>query len=181
VLSTGDGRDDEPYRLTASGDLDAPECVRRFRLTIADGTTPATTLESAGDRCSIGAHPSNDLVLRDATVSRLHCEVRITENGPMLVDLGSRNGTSVDGVRIREAFLREGCRISGTHSPATFGTSGAESPRRGSAAAAPAARGSSPTACASRAGVAGESHAATAPTLPMRRGAQGTLAPVSTA
>ena len=44
--------------------------IRRFRLVVIDGAN-ATKVESRGTRCSIGSHPSNDLVLDDPTVSRL--------------------------------------------------------------------------------------------------------------
>ncbi len=99
---------DQPYRVTAPGDLTAPERVRRFRLRVLEGVGAGQLVEPTADRCAIGAHPSNDLVLGDSTASRFHCEVRITSDGPLVVDLGSRNGTTVDGVRVREAFLRDG-------------------------------------------------------------------------
>jgi DNA-binding NtrC family response regulator len=62
----------------------------------------------AGAELSIGSHPSNELVLADPAVSRFHCEL-VPEGDVLLVrDLGSRNGTQVDGVRVREAFLGRG-------------------------------------------------------------------------
>jgi DNA-binding NtrC family response regulator len=61
-----------------------------------------------GDRCAIGAHPSNDLVLSDDTVSRFHCELKANEDGVRVIDLGSRNGTVVDGLRVRDAWLKDG-------------------------------------------------------------------------
>ena len=54
---------------------------RRFRLTVVEGPKAGLTWESSSDRCSIGFHPSNDLVVEDATVSRFHCEVRIADDG----------------------------------------------------------------------------------------------------
>lgn len=43
--------------------------------------------------------------LSDPTVSRIHCEIRIHEDGARIVDSGSTNGVVVDGVRIQEATL----------------------------------------------------------------------------
>ena len=77
-----------------------PGAVRRFRLTVVEGPKAGLTWESSSDRCSIGFHPSNDLVVDDATVSRFHCEVRIADDGARVRDLDSRNGTVVDGVRV---------------------------------------------------------------------------------
>ena len=56
-------------------------------------------------RVLIGASPSCDLVLDDPQVSRLHCEIRLRAGRWQLVDLGSMNGTFVEGVGIRDADL----------------------------------------------------------------------------
>jgi two-component system, NtrC family, response regulator GlrR len=88
-----------------------PGAVRRFRLTLVEGPKAGLTWESSSDRCSIGFHPSNDLVVEDATVSRFHCEVRIADDGAHVKDLDSRNGTVVDGVRVSDAFLRAGSLV----------------------------------------------------------------------
>ena len=82
--------------------------MRRFRLVVVEGPRVGVKIESSGDRCSIGSHESNDVVLDDATVSRFHCEVRIEDGTPVIADLGSRNGTVVDGVRVKAAYLKNG-------------------------------------------------------------------------
>ncbi|MGE0789952.1 MAG: sigma 54-interacting transcriptional regulator [Sandaracinaceae bacterium] len=56
----------------------------------------------------IGSHPSNDLVLDEPTVSRFHAEVVVAPDGVRVRDVGSSNGTSVDGVTVRDAFVRDG-------------------------------------------------------------------------
>ncbi|MEM9072227.1 MAG: sigma 54-interacting transcriptional regulator [Myxococcota bacterium] len=83
--------------------------VRQFRLVGEED--PAIRFVSEGDACSIGSDESNDLVLPDRSVSRYHCELRIDQYGARLRDLGSRNGTRIDGVRIQEAWLRADSRI----------------------------------------------------------------------
>src|SRR3954451_25382609 len=85
-----------------------PGAVRRFRLTVVEGPKAGLTWESSSGRCSIGFHPSNNLVVEDATVSRFHCGVRIADDGAHVRDLDSRNGTVVYGVRESDAFLRAG-------------------------------------------------------------------------
>ncbi len=52
-----------------------------------------------------------DLSLSDASVSRVHCEITIDEHGHRLRDLGSRNGTFVDGTRVIDAYLKDGATI----------------------------------------------------------------------
>jgi two-component system response regulator GlrR len=90
--------------------IDAPDAptASGFRLTLLDD---GATHEATSARCAIGTHESNDLRLSDPRVSRFHCE--IVTGGPeaRIRDLGSRNGTIVDGVRVVDAFLRSGSII----------------------------------------------------------------------
>jgi hypothetical protein len=50
--------------------------------------------------------------LSDTSVSRRHAEVRPTGDGWSIVDLGSTNGTRVNGAGVRERRLADGDRIS---------------------------------------------------------------------
>ncbi|WP_437289551.1 sigma 54-interacting transcriptional regulator [Sorangium sp. So ce406] len=65
-----------------------------------------------GDFIRVGSHPSNDLVLADRAVSRFHCILERVRSTFRLTDVGSRNGTYIAGVRVRDAdaVLPE-CRI----------------------------------------------------------------------
>lgn len=57
-------------------------------------------------RCvSVGAHPSNGVAVKDEAVSSLHCELELEEDGAMLRDLESKNGTWVDDCRVKELWL----------------------------------------------------------------------------
>jgi DNA-binding NtrC family response regulator len=85
--------------------------VRRLRLLGVDGAAAGIAWESTGDRCSIGSHPANDLVIDDVTVSRFHCEIVIDSRGARLRDLESMNGTIVDGTQIYECLLRGGSLV----------------------------------------------------------------------
>jgi hypothetical protein len=53
---------------------------------------------------TIGRSDDSDLVLTDMTVSRRHAELRRTEDGWELADVGSTNGTRANGWRVRSAF-----------------------------------------------------------------------------
>jgi hypothetical protein len=73
-----------------------------------DGST--FTLE---DRVTvIGRSSDADVRLDDANVSRRHAEVRRIGDGYSVVDLGSTNGTEVNGQRIQETALMNGDVIS---------------------------------------------------------------------
>ncbi len=78
-------------------------------VSLGDPQLPAYGFDK--DQINIGAMDDNDIVLRDETVSRYHCRVSQEDDSYVLRDEGSTNGTFVDGVRIREAFLSPGCTI----------------------------------------------------------------------
>src|SRR5262249_14949104 len=99
TVSTTKG-DDGTGTGSMSGTSDAPASfVRRFRLRDLDG--PLGSFESSSDRLQIGSHPSNQVQIKDRTISRFHCEVFVEPSGRAWVrDLGSRNGTRVNGTRV---------------------------------------------------------------------------------
>lgn len=57
---------------------------------------------------SIGRHPESNLVLADPNVSRHHAEIRPQGDRYALVDLGSTNGSRVNGVRVDTQILNDG-------------------------------------------------------------------------
>ncbi len=89
----------------------APIVAQAFELKVQPRTGAATTWRSTGLSCSVGSHPSNDLVLEAPQVSRFHCELRLTPRGLLLKDLGSSNGTMLDGVNVIEGYVRPGSRL----------------------------------------------------------------------
>lgn len=68
----------------------------------------AQALRIAARPLSIGAAPDNAITLSDRAVSRFHCRIEPSEDGVVVRDLGSTNGTWVDGVRIQKLELRAG-------------------------------------------------------------------------
>jgi DNA-binding NtrC family response regulator len=75
-------------------------CVERERGQPADR---ARFVDAAEVR--IGSHRSNDLVLDDPSVSPFHCCLSRTDDGFRVTDSGSRAGTRVNGVAVRDADL----------------------------------------------------------------------------
>ncbi len=57
---------------------------------------------------SIGRLPESTLVLEDPNVSRQHAEIRPSGNGFVLADLGSTNGSKVNGIKVSERLLQDG-------------------------------------------------------------------------
>src|SRR3954451_10656237 len=57
---------------------------------------------------SIGRHSDNKVVVNDTLASRFHCIVEKSPEGYLLRDLGSSNGTRVNGRRVRSVPLHPG-------------------------------------------------------------------------
>lgn len=61
----------------------------------------------ARDTVTIGRVSTNDVALNDKKVSRNHATLELKPAGLLLRDLGSSNGTWVNGQKISEAFLND--------------------------------------------------------------------------
>ena len=71
-----------------------------------------TLAELERERTTIGRDPSNELVLEDPSVSGFHAVVLNDRGAVSIVDLGSTNGTAMDGKRLRErTALKAWCRL----------------------------------------------------------------------
>lgn len=65
----------------------------------------------AGEFVTIGRDPSNQIILEDDSVSGRHARIERKNEGFLIRDLRSRNGTFVNEVRVYEAMLNDGDRI----------------------------------------------------------------------
>ena len=72
------------------------------------------------DTVRIGRSNDNDLILADNTVSRYHTEIQKRKNDYILADLGSYNGTKLNGKSIQKVFLKHGDKIQIGSSKLTF-------------------------------------------------------------
>jgi transcriptional regulator with GAF, ATPase, and Fis domain len=85
--------------------------LSRCALLVLGGEQKGEQCVLEGDLLRIGKSPDNDLVLTDTTVSREHCEIVRDPKGYLLRDLGSTNGTLLEGAEVREGYLRPGAVI----------------------------------------------------------------------
>jgi DNA-binding NtrC family response regulator len=82
------------------------ECAfRRFSLQVVAGPDRGLTRVADGPELTIGTAAANHLVLTDRAVSRHHCVITATDEGFLLRDLSSRNGTTLAGFRVLGAYL----------------------------------------------------------------------------
>lgn len=82
--------------------------LKRAKLLIINGTEQRREVPIDKDVFTIGAGSQNDLIVTDEAASRRHCEIHQRADGFLLRDLGSTNGTMVQGVRVCEVYLSQG-------------------------------------------------------------------------
>ena len=78
--------------------------VGHLVLTSRDG--PERSFPLTKDSSTLGRHRNNDIVISDPKVSAFHCRIDRTAKGFVLVDLESRNGSFVNGRKVRKMLLK---------------------------------------------------------------------------
>jgi len=85
--------------------------VRKTKLLVLNGAQQGREAMVNKDLFTIGSGSHNDLVLEDSTISKRHCEIALDTDGYQIRDLGSTNGTIVQGVRVASAMLESGVEL----------------------------------------------------------------------
>jgi DNA-binding NtrC family response regulator len=98
----------------------------RYRLTVVDGPDQGRTFDGGATELAIGTAPANAVILNDAAVSRFHIAVVPTPRGHLVRDLGSTNGTQINGVAVERAYLAPGAILSIGQSRLRFDPLGGE-------------------------------------------------------
>jgi len=99
-----------PTRVHYDGAKPTTVHMRKCKLvTQVGGRTREHVFDKAA--VTVGAMEDNDLVVSDDTVSRYHCRIVQEDSGYVLVDLGSTNGTLVNGRRATEQELVDGSTV----------------------------------------------------------------------
>ncbi len=100
-----------PAAAPARGGGGAPAPVGACVLRIVDGERKGEEVPLKGARVTLGRRATNTVSYQDSSVSGVHCEITREANGYVLRDLGSTNGTLVDGEPVVETLLRHNSRI----------------------------------------------------------------------
>ena len=72
----------------------------QFQLVMRQGPTPGATFSLEGDQIIIGRDSSSGVAINDAEVSRKHARLSFQGGKYVIEDLGSTNGTFVNGQRL---------------------------------------------------------------------------------
>lgn len=95
--TVGEDEEDTDYQLRTQSGLSVPS--------IGGGDPMAVVIEKTKDnafqrRITIGRTANNDIVLDDSSVSRFHAWIELQNEEWVLVDAGSRNGSTIGGKKI---------------------------------------------------------------------------------
>jgi len=74
--------------------------MAQFQLVMHSGPTPGKTFPMEGDVLTIGREATNAIAINDAEVSRKHAQLVFQGGKYIITDLGSTNGTFVNGQRL---------------------------------------------------------------------------------
>src|SRR3954463_14371927 len=85
--------------------------VRTAQLRVVDGPDRGLELDLPAAGVVIGTDKACDVALTDTFVSRRHCSIIPTTQGFAISDLGSRNGTVIDGVAFGKVVAPPGVAI----------------------------------------------------------------------
>src|ERR1043165_6422013 len=78
-------------------------------IVVEDGVR--TELDIARPVISIGRAVDNDIRIQGSLVSRHHCRIEVSPEGLWVIDLGSSNGTQLNGQRIKRSLLVPGDQL----------------------------------------------------------------------
>src|SRR4051812_43530991 len=102
----------DPGMAATTAVAGAPELrFPRYRLTVVEGPDRELAIDGGAAELAIGTAPANTMILTDTAVSRHHVAITPAPRGHLVRDLGSTNGTAINGVAIERAYLAPGAVI----------------------------------------------------------------------
>jgi DNA-binding NtrC family response regulator len=85
--------------------------MRESLLRVVDGPDRGLEVELPAAGVVIGTEKTCDVVIKDSFVSRRHCTIAPVPQGFAITDLGSRNGTVIDGVAVGKVVAPPGVAL----------------------------------------------------------------------
>ncbi|MDQ3347639.1 MAG: sigma 54-interacting transcriptional regulator [Acidobacteriota bacterium] len=85
--------------------------LNSFRLVALSGPMAGEVLPASGAEVTMGRDPASGICVADRSLSRTHCALALETDGWVIRDLGSANGTFVNGIQVQQQALRDGDQI----------------------------------------------------------------------
>jgi hypothetical protein len=92
----------------AGHEPETPDSASRAYLLVHTDGAPRVRFDLGGALISIGRASDNDVIVDDPEVSRHHCQLKLQHGAYSLADLGSRNGSWINGQPVNEVALGPG-------------------------------------------------------------------------
>lgn len=89
--------------------------LKKYKLVLISGEDRNQRLKVLRASSLIGRNPACDITLNRASVSRQHCLLHLTDRGIHLKDLGTTNGTKVNGIVLTEGYVNPGDKLTIGH------------------------------------------------------------------
>ena len=89
--------------------------TKKAQYTFVALDNPRQRLRLTKDSSLIGRNPACDITLDHGSISRQHCLVQITDRGLHVKDLGTTNGTKVNGINLTEGYINPGDQLTMGH------------------------------------------------------------------
>ena len=80
--------------------------TQQFQFIVKKGPNPGHTYPVFADKITIGRDPMSDIIFKDPEVSRRHVQFLRDDEGYIIQDLGSTNGTFLDGEKLTAQEIR---------------------------------------------------------------------------
>ena len=102
------GEEDAALKTIFVGNRPTAKRFRKSKLVVLEGPEQGQELTVDRECVTVGRSSVCDLTLTDKSVSSQHFEISAVDQGYLLQDTGSTNGTFYGDIRIKEIFLRPG-------------------------------------------------------------------------
>jgi len=124
AVSTKPSAATAPVQLTATKNVSQNPQARsaqeeallnKHRLVLISLDDPQQRLKIERVSCLVGRNPACDISLNHGSISRQHCLMQITDRGLHVKDLGTTNGTRVNGIIMTEGYINVGDKLTMGH------------------------------------------------------------------
>jgi hypothetical protein len=89
--------------------------LKKHRLALVSLSSPAKKYPISKVNNLIGRNPGCDILIADPSISRQHCLLQIEEQGLLVKDLNTVNGTKINGITTKEGYVNAGDKLTVGH------------------------------------------------------------------
>ena len=91
--------------------LQEEELLQKYKLVLVSREAPEIRFNIAKVSSLIGRNPACDITISHPSISRQHCLLQITDRGLHVKDLDTVNGTTVNGIALKEGYINAGDKL----------------------------------------------------------------------